>query len=231
MSAAPSYVCLTLMQALTVLLPRGAAQRRHTSLAWMLAPAVALAAGVAILRLVSGGPHALALLAAVATPALAAAGAVRLPVAVALWLVAWLAHGLLAQAASVALIALAAATIASVAARFVSQDVLAIGLVLLAALDVVLVWGTPQVQPASSALHGVSLPHGIPHLQDATFGDAQMGWLDLVAAALLGVAVRRRFRAASTTWCAALLFGLLLLAMSTLPGTIPVLVGLVCASL
>jgi len=219
------------MQALTVLLPRGAAQGRRTNLAWLLAPALALAAGVASLRLVSGGPHALALLAAVATPALAAAGVVRLPVAAALWLVAWLAHGLLAQAAAVALIALAAATIASIAARHVSQRGLTIGLVLLTALDIVLVWGTPQVQPASNALHAASLPHGIPHLQDATFADAQMGWLDLLAPALLGVAVRRRFRAASATWCAALLFGLLLLVTSTLPGTVPVLVGLVCASL
>jgi len=100
-----------------------------------------------------------------------------------------------------------------------------------AALDVVLVWGTPQVEPATNALHAVSLPHGIPQLQDATFGDATMGWLDLVAAAVLGVAVRRRLRAAAGTWSAALLFGLLLLVTSTLPGTVPTLAGLVCASL
>ena len=57
-----------------------------------------------------------------------------------------------------------------------------------------------------------------------------MGWLDLVAAALLGVAVSRRLRAAAATWAAALLFGLLLLVTSTLPGTVPTLVGLLCAS-
>ena len=219
------------MQALTVLLPRARAHAGVQNAIWMVAPALALAIGIAILRLVAGGPHALALVAAVATPVLAAAGPVRLPVATALWLVAWLAHGLLAQAAGIALIALAAATIASLAARFASQRALAVGLVLLAALDVVLVWGTAQVEPATNALHAVTLPHGIPRLQDASFGDATMGWLDLFAAALLGVAVRRRLRAAAATWSAALLLGLLLLVTSTLPGTVPTLAGLVCASL
>ena len=67
---------------------------------------------------------------------------------------------------------------------------------MLAIVDVVLVWGTAQVGPASQALHHVGLPsaagHRIPGLQDATFGGATMGWLDLVAPALLGVVVRRR---------------------------------------
>ena len=94
-----------------MLVPRA---RRRGSAGWLgvVAPALALAAGIVVLRAVSGGPHALALVAAVATPALAAAGPRRAPVAVALWLVAWLADGLLAQGAEVALIALAAVTTA-----------------------------------------------------------------------------------------------------------------------
>jgi hypothetical protein len=218
------------VQAVTVLLPRRQA-RGAGSVIWLVVPAVALALGVAILRLAAGGPHALALLAAVATPALAGAGPAKAPLAVALWLVAWLAHGLVAQAASVALIALACATLAEVAARFASRRVLAASLVLLAVLDIVLVWGTPQVEPASQALHAVSLPHGIPALQDATFGGATMGWLDLVAPAVLGVAVLRRSRAAAGTGVAAGLWGLLLLVTSTVPATVPVLAGLLCASL
>jgi hypothetical protein len=221
---------LCAVQAATVLLPRGRA-RGAGSIAWIVAPAVALALGVAILRVAAGGPHALALLAAVATPALAGAGPVKAPVAVALWLVAWLAHGLFAQAASVALIALACATIAELAARVAPARALAASLVLLAVLDVVLVWGTPQVEPASQALHAVSLPHGIPSLQDATFGAATMGWLDLVAPALLGVAVARRYRAAVGTGVAAGLWGLLLLVTSTVPATVPAVAGLLCASL
>jgi hypothetical protein len=169
----------------------------------------------------------LALLAAIATPALALA---RSPLAVALWLVAWLADGMVAQLASVALIALAAAAIAELAARVVSPRLLLVGLVLLAALDVVLVWGTPQVEPATNALHASHLPHGIPRLQDATFWHATMGWLDLVAPALLGVAVLRRLRASAATGVAAGLWGLLLFVTSTLPATVPVLAGMLCAS-
>jgi hypothetical protein len=214
-------------QAVTVLLPRARARREHASLLWTLVPALALALGVAILRVFAGGPHALALLAAIATPALALA---RSPLAVALWLVAWLADGMVAQLASVALIALASAAIAELAARVVSPRLLLVGLVLLAALDVVLVWGTPQVEPATNALHASHLPHGIPRLQDATFWHATMGWLDLVAPALLGVAVLRRLRASAATGVAAGLWGLLLFVTSTLPATVPVLAGMLCAS-
>ena len=221
---------LCAVQAGTVLLPRRRA-RTEGRLLWLLVPAAALALGVAILRIAAGGPDALALLAAVATPALAGAGPAKAPLAAGLWLVAWLAHGLVAQAASVALIALACTTIAELAARWAPRRALAASLVLLAVLDVVLVWGTPQVQPASQALHAVTLPHGIPALQDATFGGATMGWLDLVAPAILGVAVLYRWRAAVGTGVAAGLWGLLLLVTSTVPATVPAVAGLLCASL
>jgi hypothetical protein len=214
-------------QALTVLLPRSRA--RGDRLIWAVAPALALAIGVAVLRLVAGGPHALALLGAVATPALAGAGRVKAPIALALWLVAWLASGRLAQAAAVALVALAATTIAEVAAQLAPRRALALGLVLLAILDVVLVWGTPQVEPASQALHAAPLPAGIPALQDATFGGAMMGWLDFVAPALLGVVVVHRLRASVVTGVAAGAWALLLFVTGTVPATVPVLAGLVCA--
>jgi hypothetical protein len=219
-------------QALTVLLPRAGARGHRPGSAgsiWALAPALALAAGIAILRLVAGGPHALGLLGAVATPALAGAGRIKAPIALTLWLVAWLASGRVAQAAAVALVALAAATIAEVAARVAPRRTLAAGLVLLAVLDIVLVWGTPQVEPASRALHAAPLPAGIPALQDATFGGATMGWLDFVAPALLGVVVLHRLRASVVTGAAAGAWGLLLLVTGTLPATVPVLAGLICA--
>jgi hypothetical protein len=193
-------------------------------------PAAALAVGVIALRAFSGGPHALALLGAVATPALAAAGPVRAPVAVCLWLVAWLAHGLVAQAAGLALVALAAATVAELCDALAPEWSLVVGMVILVCLDIVLVWGTPQVEPASTALHQVSLPspagHPIPPLQDATFGSATMGWLDFAVAALVGVVVRRRIRAAVGTGLAAGLWGLLLFVTATVPATVPALVGL-----
>src|SRR6201999_3348118 len=116
----------------------------------------------------------------------------------ALWLVAWLADGLLAQAASVALVGLAAVTAAELVGAVAPAWSLAAGLVALAILDVVLVWGTPQVGAAAAGLPQAAVPvaagHPIPALQDATFGSATMGWLDFAAAALLGVVARRRLR-------------------------------------
>src|SRR5436190_1569295 len=156
-----------------------------------------------------------------ASPLLAAARPRRAPPALALWLIAWLAHGLLAQGAAVALIGLAAVTVAEVASMLAPPWSLAIGLVVLAVVDVVLVWGTRDVQPATTALHHAAIPvaagHPLPRLQDASFGSATMGWLDLVAPALLGVIARERLRAAVATGLAGAAWGLLLLITPTIP--------------
>src|SRR5205823_13692969 len=119
-----------------VLQPRTTHRRGRAGWVWLAAPALALGARLAVLRIVSGGPHALALVAAVAAPTLAALRPRRAPAALALWLVAWLAHGIVAQAASVALIALATVSIAELAAMVAPAWSLAAGLVLLAAVDV-----------------------------------------------------------------------------------------------
>jgi hypothetical protein len=227
---------LCAVQAAIVLAPRARrwALGRYGLLVALL-PALALGIGVVVLRTLSAGPHALALLGAIATPLLAAARLRRAPVALALWLVAWLAHGLLADGAAVALIALATVTVAELASAVAPRRALAAGLVLLAAVDVVLVWGTPQIEPATTALHHAAVPsaagHPIPRLQDATFGHATMGWLDLVAPALLGVVARARFRAALVTGVAAGLWGLLLFATATVPATVPALAGLFAGKL
>jgi hypothetical protein len=229
LSFAPSYAVLCAAQAVIVLAARPPTTRGQRGLAGALLPAAALGIAVAIIRAVSGGPHAFALLGAVATPVLAAAGRIRLPVAAGLWACAWLAGGLVAQAASVALIALATVTVAQLVARVAPDSSIAAGLVVLAVVDVVLVWGTPQVQPASTALHAARLPGGVPRLQDATFGDATMGWLDLLAPALLAMVARARVRAAVATGLAAGAWGLLLSFVSTVPATVPVLTGLAFA--
>jgi hypothetical protein len=224
------------MQAATVLLPRGEVRLRGR-LGWLgvVLPAAALGAGVLVLRAVAGGPHALALLGAIATPALAAVRWTRAPLAAGLWVCAWLAHGLVREAAAVALIALAATTVAELVARVAPASALAAGLLVLCVVDVVLVWVTPQVGPASTALHAAPLPTAagrpIPRLGDATFGDAMMGWLEFAAAALLGVVAARRVRAAVVTGAAAGLWGLLLFVTATVPATVPALAGLLCARL
>jgi hypothetical protein len=208
-------------------------------------PAALLAAGVAILDLVPQGPHALALLATFGTPVLAAAGgllrgSVRWwlwpPVAAALWLAAWLAHGLVQDAAGVALVAGACLAASSAAALVAPAWSIRLGLVALAALDAVLVWGTSGVQEATNALEAVTLPHAagtpLPSLQQATFGSAVMGWLDLLAPALLGVVVagRQKLGAAAVVGVAAGLWGLLLFTTAEVAATVPVLAGLAFAS-
>ncbi len=224
--------------------PTRPATRRGLGLVGILVPAALLGLGVGVLDAVSWGPRALAWLATLATPAVAAAGGLATrsrrwwlwpPSAAGLWLVAWLASGLLAQAAGVLLIAGACVSAAGAAARVAPAWSLRLGLVVLAALDVILVWGTAQVQQATTALHAVALPHAaahpLPTLQDATFGSALMGWLDLLAPALLGVIVvgRTKLVAALAVGVAAGLWGLLLLTTSEVAATVPVLVGLLIA--
>jgi hypothetical protein len=204
-------------------------------------PALLLGAGVAIIDLVPQGPHALALLATFGTPVLASTGGLFvgsrlwwlwLPAAAGLWLVAWLAHGLAQDAAGVALIALACLAAASAAAIVAPAWSIRLGLVALAALDVLLVWGTTGVEEATNSLQAVALPHAagtpLPSLQQATFGGAVMGWLDLLAPALLGVVVagRQKLGAAAVTGVAAGLWGLLLFVTSEVAATVPVLAGL-----
>lgn len=219
---------LCAVQAAIVLLGRAPRARARSTLlvAGALVPAAALGIGVALLR--TGGAHALAWAGAVGTPLVAAAGRWRLPLAAALWLVAWQADGLVAQAASVALVALAAVTLARLVAYVAPDWSIGVGIVVLAVADVVLVWATPQVQPASTALHAASLP-SVPRLQDATFGSATMGWLDLLAPALLAMIARTRLRAAAATGIAAGAWGLLLAVTATVPATVPVVAGLALA--
>ena len=211
----------------------------------ILVPAGLLAGGVLILDLVSGGPRALALLATFGTPVLAAAGGVLAgrkrwwlwpPIAAALWVAAWLAHGLVRDAAGLVLVALACVAAASAAGRVAPAASIRLGLVALAALDVVLVWGTSGVRNASNALDAVTLPHAagspLPGLQQASFGSALMGWLDLLAPALLGVVVagRRKYAAAAATGIAAGVWGLLFFTTSEVAATVPVLAGLAFAT-
>jgi hypothetical protein len=231
-------------QAATVAAPARQASSRGRSWWWVAVPAALLAAGVLIINLVPQGSDYLARLATFGTPVLAAVGGVFRgsrrwwlwpPAALGLWLVAWQAHGLVQDAAGLALIAGACLAAASAAAIVAPAWSIRLGLVVLAALDVILVWGTPSVQNATTTLEQVPLPHlagtPLPSLQQATFGSAVMGWLDLLAPALLGVVVagRTKLGAALVTGVAAGAWGLLLLVTSEVAATVPVLAGLAFA--
>jgi hypothetical protein len=210
-------------------------------------PATLLGAGVLIINVVPHGAHVLALIATFGTPLLAATGGVFKgsprwwlwpPAAVALWFVAWLASDLVQDAAGTALIALACLAAASAIAMVAPAWSIEVGLVGLAALDIVLVWGFPTVETATKTLETVPLPHAagtpLPSLQQPIFGSALMGWLDLLAPALLGVVVagRRKLVAAAIVGIAAYLFGYLVFTHTTneVAATVPVLAGLAYAA-
>lgn len=242
MGFVPSYAVLVVVQAALVL-PPGRARRLGSSRVLGLAiPAAALVLGVALAQ-ASGGADFLAALAAFATPVLAAAGgwargwplpwlpALAVPP---LYALAWLRPDTLdGDAARVTLIAGACLAVTGVVGALAPRSWLVAGLVVLVVLDVVLVWGSRQVEPAMNALQAAAPPtigRRLPELQQVELGDATMGWLDLAAPALLGLLVVKRLRAAVATGLAAGTWGLLLLATSPIAATPPVLAGLVAGS-
>ena len=241
MGVAPSYAVLVLVQAALVAMPARRRQLVSSRTLGLTIPAAAMVVGVSVARM-HGGASLLTALATVATPVLAAgAGWVRgwrLPVlpavlVVPLYILAWLRPGtLLGQASGVALIAGACLTATGIVAALAPRAWLTTGLVLLVVLDVALVWGNRQVTPEMHALSAATPPtlghlgRPLPSLQQVDFGAVTMGWLDLAAPALLGLLVTRRGRAAAVTGLTAGAWGLLLVVISPIAATPPVLAGL-----
>jgi hypothetical protein len=246
----PWYAALCVAQGLLVAIPAVGRDpsRRHAALG-LAGPAAAMVIGVGTVRLGGGsGADFLAWLGTFATPVLAAvlgwAARWRRPLLTAvaaaiLYAVAWQAGGHLAEAAGAALIGGACLAIAAIVGPITPARYLAIGLVVLIAVDVYLVWGSRQVERTTSALQQATLPHvgvashhtrPLPALQQVNLGNSSMGWLDFLAPALLGAVVGRcarpRLRAAVAVAVAALAWGLVLELTSPIPATVPVLAGL-----
>jgi hypothetical protein len=246
----PWYATLCVAQGLLVAAPAvGRETTRRNALLGLAGPAAAMVIGVGLVGLAGGsGADVLAWLGTVATPLLAGVlgwtARWRMPyltavAAAALYVIAWQAGGHVAQAAGALLIGGACLAIASIVGPITPARYLAVGLVVLVALDVYLVWGTQQVEQTTTALQQATLPHvgvahhetkPLPSLQQVELGDSNMGWLDFAAPALLGAVVGRRtrlrLRAALAVTVAALLWGLLLQVTSPIPATVPVLAGL-----
>src|SRR5439155_6819869 len=108
-----------------------------------------------------------------------------------LYALAWLRPDALdGEAAGMILIAGACLAVTGIVGALAPRPWLVAGLVLLVVLDVVLVWGNRQVEPAMNALQAAAPPtigRRLPSLQQVDFGSATMGWLDLAAPALLGL--------------------------------------------
>jgi hypothetical protein len=244
----PWYAALCAAQGALVAAPSGGRRggRRHALLG-LAAPAAAMVVGVGVIRLLGSGADLLTWLGTIGTPIAAAAvgwaarwrlAAVPVAVAAVMYVVAWQGSGRAAEVAGVVLIGAACLAIAALVAAVAPARQLALGLVILVALDTYLVWGNRQVEPVTVALQHVHLPrlgvahhsHPLPSLQQVTLGNSTMGWLDFLAPALLGALLGRRLRwrlgAAAVMAAAAFAWGLLLLVTSPIPATVPVLAAL-----
>jgi hypothetical protein len=244
-----SNIALCLVQGALVAAPVDPRVRGRASVVGLVVPVAMLAIGVALLNTVADAPHALAILGWTATPVLAAGSGwllaplrlwITVPVAALLYLAAWQVPGHTGEAAAVALISLACLSLTAIVAAITPPRAIQLGLVILCVVDAVLVWGTPQVGPASNALANTPAPivsppvlptRSLPSLQQVTFGSVEMGWIDLLAPALLclTIARSRRLWPAIATAVAAIVWGLLLEVTSTIPATTPVLAGLAVA--
>jgi hypothetical protein len=233
-----SDVSLTVAQAATVALPRHPrirALRALRSRWWAAAPPLAIGGFALLVRLRPSSASALAYVALVGLPPLAAfalaravpPGKLRNALLVApLFLLAWLVPNQLpGQAASLVLSTLAAVALAVLLTQLVPGGWLMLGMGLMAALDAGLV-AAHLLQPADNLLRLATPVAGLPRLQSTTFGSAICGFGDIFAAALFGavLAANRRGQVvpALLTLALALAFDSLFLVVHNLPATVPV---------
>jgi hypothetical protein len=241
-SFAVSISILSLMQAALVALPAprslpwlGGLRSRW----WALIPALSIVVVVAVIELDSGSATALAYLALVAVPPLAAIAlglllrGSRPPWALAalpLFVIAWAAHGSLAgEAAATALSGLACIALGWLLVSVVPALWLRLGIYAMAALDTWFV-ASDLLQGPNAVLSTASPAGDLPRLQAVHFGAAQMGFGDLFIAALAGCLLAgprsRQLQAAALVAVLALAFDLLFFAVDELPATVPVAAAL-----
>jgi hypothetical protein len=233
-------------QAVLVALPgRGVPgwAERFRGPAWALVLPASIAAVVAAITLVPGVAVALSWLALVAIPPLAAAAlgwamrGARPPLAllaIPLLAIGWSQQDTLpGDLALTALTALSCVTLGRLLAGLVPLALLELGIVAMAVVDAILVFGN-QLQAPNHVLNTAVPAAGLPQLQYLAMPHASMGYGDvLVAGVLGGVLAARRER----QWPVALLvlalafaWDTLFLHFDTLPATVPVAVATgVCA--
>jgi hypothetical protein len=216
------------------------ALRRLSGRAWALVPAASIAGVIAAIALAPGTANLLTWLALVTTPLLAApALAVVVPRARAAWALAvpallalaWAAQGSLSgDAAALALTGLACLTLGWLLAAVAPTRWLKLGIVAMAAVDSILVFGHLLQGPNATLNAAVPAP-GLPQLQFVSFGSAVMGYGDLFIAGVLGgvLLLERRARAPVALACLVLAgaFDLLFFVTDELPATVPVAAALV----
>ena len=238
-----SIALLGLVQAALVALPKPRELppplSTLTSRWWALVPGLSIVVVIAAIELDSDSATALAYLALVTVPPLAALALGSLVqgarpawalAAVPLFALAWVSVDSLAgETAALTLSGLACISLGWLLVSVVPASWLRIGIYAMAALDALLI-GIELLQEPSSVLSAAAPLADLPRLQVVNFGSARMGFGDIFVAALVGCLLagtrRRQLQAAALVAVLALCFDLLFFALDTLPGTVPVAVAL-----
>lgn len=241
-SFAVSISILGLVQAALVALPAPRPLllvERLRSRWWALVPALSIVVVVGVIELESDSATALAYLALVAVPPLAALALGMLlhgsrPVwalaALLLFVVAWAWHDALAgEIAATALSGLACIALGWLLVAVVPALWLRLGVYAMATIDAIYV-AADILQGPNAVLTAAAPAADLPQLQAVHFGSAQMGFGDLFIAALVGCLLARtrprQLEAAILVAVLALAFDLLFFAVDTLPATVPVAAAL-----
>jgi hypothetical protein len=241
MPFAVSIAILGLLQAVVVALPR---PRRFEWLDafrspwWALVPALSIVVVIGVVALEGESATALAWLALVAVPPLAAlalgvlvrgAGPAWAPAVLPLFALAWAGQGSLpGEAAATALTALACVALGWLLVSIVPAGWLKLGIYAMAAVDTWLV--ASDLLQGPNAVLSAAAPAALPRLQVVHLGSAQMGFGDFFVAATLGCLLARtsrlQLRAAVLVAILALAFDLLFFTVDELPATVPVALAL-----
>ncbi|MGH2975546.1 MAG: hypothetical protein ACRDLL_11855 [Solirubrobacterales bacterium] len=253
---AVSIAALGLVQAALVALPASRpppeSLRRLRSRWWALVPALSIVVVIASIELSSSSATALAYLALIAVPPLAALALGALLhgsrpfwawAAVPLFALAWASPGsLIGEAAATALTGLGCVSLGWLLVSAISAPWVRLGVYAMATIDAVYV-SANLLQAPNALLTNAAPVAELPRLQAVHFGSAAMGFGDLFVAALVGcllalpvdetksaptarISSRRQWVVAGLVAGLALGFDLLFLAVDTLPATVPVAVAL-----
>jgi hypothetical protein len=243
MSFAVSISILGLVQAALVALPapRPLPWAERLRSRWLaLIPALSIVVVIAAVELDSGSATALAWLALVAVPPLAAVALGWLVhgsragwalAALPLLALSWVFRDTLAgESAAVALTGLACISLGWLLVSVVPAHWLRLGVYAMATIDAIYV-SVDLLQGPNAVLSAAVPGAGLPRLQAVHFGHAQMGFGDLFIAALVGCLlaqqpVERQWVGAGLVAALALAFDLLFFAVDELPSTVPVAVAL-----
>lgn len=241
MSFAVSIALLSLAQAALIAISRPRPFPWAAALLsrwWAALPPLSIAVTIAVVAASPGTATALAWLALIAVPPLAAlalamlvrgagpAWALSVPP---LFALAWAAQASLAgEIAASILTALACVALGWLLASVLPALWLKLGIYAMAVVDAWLV--ASDLLQSPNAVLSAAGPGGLPHLQVIHLGSAQMGFGDFFVAAALGALLAgsrpRQLTAAALVAILALSFDLLFFAVDTLPATVPVAAAL-----